>query len=164
MRTYVRNPLEQFVLRKFPMEELLWLWMSVICGSLILELTHPGLFFFLSLSLGGSVALGMALAGLSLEIQVTIFIASAALAFIVLRAFVAGRKAGTHHKTNTEALIGKKAVVVSRIAYPSSGLVKVQGEVWSARAGEQEVVNPGEIVEIIAIIGCHLMVKKIDLV
>lgn len=146
------------------MEELLWLWMSVICGSLILELTHPGLFFFLSLSLGGSVAFGMALAGLSLEIQVTIFVASALCSFVFLRAFVARRKAGTHHKTNTEALIGKKAVVVSRIAYPSSGLVKVQGEVWSARAGEQEIVNAGEFVEIIAIIGCHLIVKRVEMI
>lgn len=146
------------------MQELLWMWLGVIGGALALELTHPGLFFFLSLSVGGCAALGTWIAGLSLEIQAVSFAVSAVLAFVLLRAFVAHRKAGTHHKTNVEGLIGKKAIVESRIAFPSSGLVKVHGEVWSARAQEQDVLNAGEFVEIVAVIGCHLIVKRIDLV
>lgn len=146
------------------METFLWLWLGVIGGALMLELTHPGLFFFLSLSVGGCAALAVWLAGLSLELQVIVFVASALLAFILLRAFVARRRAGTHHKTNVEALIGKKAVVVNRIAYPSSGLVKVHGEVWSARVAEQGILNPGEFVEIVAIIGCHLIVKRVEMI
>lgn len=146
------------------METFLWLWLGVIGGALMLELTHPGLFFFLSLSVGGCAALAVSLADLPLEMQVIAFATSAVLAFILLRAFVAGRKAGTHHKTNVEALIGKKAVVVNRIAYPSSGLVKVHGEVWSARVAEQDILNPGEFVEIVTVVGCHLIVKRTDLV
>lgn len=146
------------------MQELLWLWLGVIGGALVLELTHPGLFFFLSLSFGGCAALAAWSVDASLELQVIAFVVSAVIAFIILRGIVAHRRTGEHHKTNVEALIGKKAVVVSRIAYPSSGLVKVHGEVWSARTQEQDIVNAGDFVEIVAIVGCHLIVKRVDLV
>ena len=146
------------------METFLWLWLGTIGSALMLELTHPGLFFFLSLSIGGCVALAVLLVGLSLELQIIAFVASAVLAFTFLRAFVTGRKTGTHHKTNVEALIGKKAIVVNRVAYPSSGLVKVHGEVWSARVAEQDILNSGEFVEIVAVVGCHLIVRRLEVV
>lgn len=69
------------------------------------------------------------------------------------------------YKTNVDALIGKEAIVLERIAYSTFepwGLVKVGGENWAAGSLTGDSIEPGEYVEIVDLIGCHLMVKKLN--
>ena len=51
------------------------------------------------------------------------------------------------------ALIGKKAVVIEEVS-GTQGLIKLAGEVWSARAlDEDHVIPPGTLVDVMEIDG-----------
>lgn len=64
-------------------------------------------------------------------------------------------------KTNTDGIIGEKAVVISEISnIAGQGKVKINGMEWSARSDNDEVIKDGEIVEIVKIEGVKLIVKK----
>ncbi len=61
-------------------------------------------------------------------------------------------------KTNIDKLIGKKAVVVSTITPDTAGMVRLGDEDW--RASAEEVIYEKEKVEVVAIEGVTLLVKK----
>jgi len=62
-------------------------------------------------------------------------------------------------KSNVDALIGKQAVVNEAVNPPGLGIIKVEGEIW--RAESTEKIEKGQMVEIIAVEGTRLKVKKI---
>ena len=65
--------------------------------------------------------------------------------------------------TNTDILIGEKAVVTEDIDNLTSvGCVKINGQLWSALAEEEsDKISSGEIVEIVAVKGVKLICRKI---
>ena len=66
--------------------------------------------------------------------------------------------AGHHVKTNVDALVGKKAIVISTVD-AHKGQVKLDGEVWSARAyDETQVLEPGRSVMVMDISGATAVV------
>ena len=64
-------------------------------------------------------------------------------------------------KTNSEALIGQRAVVTQKINnLDATGQVKAGGMEWTARAKEEGTIIPeGEIVTILEIQGVKLIVE-----
>ena len=65
---------------------------------------------------------------------------------------------GEHVKTNVDALVGSKALVTTTVD-AHTGQVKVNGEIWSARAyDETEVLEPGRTVTIMSISGATALV------
>ena len=67
--------------------------------------------------------------------------------------------AGPEHKTNTQALIGARAIVVSPVD-EHQGQVKIGGEIWSARAEhpDERLAQPGTPVIVMRIAGATAMV------
>jgi membrane protein implicated in regulation of membrane protease activity len=65
-------------------------------------------------------------------------------------------------RTGTAALVGKRAIVLERIANDEGvGCVRVDGEVWTARAyDEQSVIEAGTPVQIIEIRGATALVSE----
>jgi membrane protein implicated in regulation of membrane protease activity len=63
-------------------------------------------------------------------------------------------------RTGTAALVGQTALVVERIANDEGvGCAKIDGEVWTARAFDDDrVFQPGERVQVIAIRGATALV------
>ena len=63
-------------------------------------------------------------------------------------------------RTGTHALIGKRAIVLERIANNEGvGCVKIEGEVWTARSyDEDDVYDVGERVEVVEIRGATALV------
>jgi membrane protein implicated in regulation of membrane protease activity len=66
-------------------------------------------------------------------------------------------------RTGTDALIGERAVVLQRIANAEGvGAVKLAGEIWSARAyDEDEILEAGEKVQVIEIRGATALVTEV---
>src|SRR5919109_1272206 len=63
-------------------------------------------------------------------------------------------------RTGTAALIGARAMVLERMDV-HGGQVKIGGEVWSARAyDEDEVIEPGTRVEVMQIDGATALVAE----
>jgi membrane protein implicated in regulation of membrane protease activity len=63
-------------------------------------------------------------------------------------------------RTGTAALVGRSAIVLERIANDENvGSVRLDGEVWTARAYDDEhVLEPGAKVEVIEIRGATAVV------
>ena len=117
-----------------------------------------GDFVLIMLGTGALVAAGFAALGASVWLEVAAF-AGASIALITLARPVLKRRLNTAHvPTNVEALVGDKAVVVSRVD-AHGGRVKLRGELWSARAFyETEVLEPGQEVTVIQIAGATAIV------
>lgn len=92
-------------------------------------------------------------------IQTTVFIISSAILLFVTKPFV--KKFVDVKPTNTNAfsIIGKKALVIKEINSHSVGQIKINGEVWSAEAENDETITEGSEVEIVKINGVKAIVN-----
>ena len=104
-----------------------------------------------------------AVAGGSVVIASVIAIAtSVAMLYFVRPSLIRRLHGGPELATGTAALVGKPAVVVSRIG-ASGGRVKLAGEVWTARSYDPSVeLEPGTEVAVLEIDGATAVVFPQD--
>jgi membrane protein implicated in regulation of membrane protease activity len=117
-------------------------------------------FFLGPISVAAVLAAIIALAGAGLVVQWIVFIIAAAASLGVLRP-IARRHLRTPSqlRTGTAALVGSRAVVLQRVD-ADSGQVRIGGEVWTARAyDEDEVLEPGARVHVMKIDGATALVS-----
>jgi len=141
---------------------LAWLTLGLI--FLFFELLSPGLFFFLSFFLGSLGAAILDYCELSLLIQISSFFSIALLSIGLLWLLLKkSHYLGPRHeaKTNFFALQGKYAEVIQEIKPMHIGLIKVGGEIWSARGKGPNYLQIGDLVEIIDVVGCHCIVNGV---
>lgn len=102
-----------------------------------------------------------ALAGAGLVLQFVAFIV-AALASLALLRPIARRhlRAPARLRTGSAALVGSSATVVERVN-ADGGMVRLGGEVWTARPYDETVViEPGTKVEVLKIQGATALVSE----
>ena len=138
-----------------------WVWWIVAAGVLAVgEIATLG-FFLGPIAVAAALAAVVALAGGSLAVQWIVFVAASLATLLVLRP-IARRHLQTpaRLRTGTAALIGARAMVLERVDM-HGGQVKIGGEVWSARAyDEDEVIEPGTRVEVMQIDGATALVAE----
>jgi membrane protein implicated in regulation of membrane protease activity len=106
-------------------------------------------------ALAGSVT---AAAGLPPVVQVAVAIAGAAALLGAVRPVAQRHLAVRGHLTGTEALVGKEAIVLSRVD-ASGGRVRLNGSEWSARSSDhRQVIEAGTTVQVIEISGATAIV------
>ena len=126
-------------------------------------------YFTLTLAFGllaAAALVAAVVAGLggSLLAQVLAFAVAGAVAFLIVRPIA--RRQVTHPplvREGSYALVGKKAVVIEEVS-GSQGLIKLSGEVWSARAlDENHVIPAGTLVDVMEIEGATAIVYPREL-
>jgi membrane protein implicated in regulation of membrane protease activity len=138
----------------------LWIIFGVALG--LGELHNSG-FFLGPFAIGAVLAAVVSLAGFGLAISVAIFLTASMLSLGLLRPLaLRHRKVPPLIRTGTAALIGRRAVVVERIANGEGvGCVKIAGEVWTARSYEEDgVIEAGAQVEVVEIRGATALVLE----
>jgi membrane protein implicated in regulation of membrane protease activity len=118
-------------------------------------------FFLGPISVAALLAAVAALVGLGPALQLVVFIVGSAASLALLRP-IARRHLVTpaRIRTGTAALVGSRALVLERVS-AHSGQVKIGGEVWSARAyDEDEVMEPGARVDVLKIDGATALVSE----
>lgn len=141
---------------------MMWLFLTVI--FLLLELGHPGLFFFLSFSIGSFLALLATLLEVSFFYQLLTMLGGTLFAVGVLHYFLRKTKQlnrAHEPKTNMFALQGKTGVALTDITEHSLGRIKVGSEEWSARTHAAYLIHAGSYIEVVTVRGCHCIVKQI---
>ena len=129
----------------------------VLAGGEMLTLT----LFLGPLALAAVLAALVALGGGSVELQVAAFVAGSVASLAVVRP-IARRHLRTppHIRTGAAALIGQSATVLERVD-ADGGMVKIGGEVWTARAyDEDHVIEAGRRVEVLKIDGATALVSE----
>ena len=114
-------------------------------------------------ALGCIAAMIAASFGADTMMQVWIFIGVSAAALICTRPLVKKLiKSKPSEKTNADRIIGSKAVVIKRIeGVDAIGQVKSEGNVWTAKSCDGEVVEEGEVVVVKSIEGVKLLVERV---
>ena len=120
--------------------------------------------FFLAPFAGGALlaALVSALGGGTL-ISLLVFLLVAGVLLAALRPIARShRRQPAQLRTGTAALVGRSAMVIERISNDAdTGCVKLEGETWTARAYDEDVViEPGKRVHVIEIRGATALVTE----
>ena len=138
-----------------------WLITAVVLG--VAEYITLTLAFGL-LAAAALVAAVVAGIGGPLLAQVLAFAITAGLGLFVVRPIARRQMTRTPLvREGSYALIGKKAVVIEEVT-GSQGLIKLSGEVWSARAlDEDQVIPPGTPVDVMEIEGATAIVYPREL-
>ena len=113
------------------------------------------------LSLAAVLAALVAVAGASVELQVAAFVAGSVASLAIVRP-IARRHLHmpARVRTGAAALIGQRAVVLERVD-ADGGMVKIGGEIWTARSYDQDhVIEPGARVEVLQIEGATALVSE----
>ena len=112
-------------------------------------------------ALAAALAAIVAAAGAPVAVQVIAFIAGSILALGILRPIARRHlKVPPRVRTGAAALIGASATVLEQVDR-DGGRVKIGGEIWSARSyDEDQVIAPGDRVEVLKIDGATALVAK----
>jgi membrane protein implicated in regulation of membrane protease activity len=141
----------------------LWTLWVIFAVALGLGELHNNGFFLAPFAIGAVLAAVVSLAGLGGAISVAIFLAASLLSLGLLRPLaLRHRNVPPLIRTGTAALVGRRAVVVERIANGEGvGCVKIAGEVWTARSYEEDgVIEAGAQVEVVEIRGATALVLE----
>ena len=138
----------------------LWLILAVIFA--VGEIATLG-FFLAPFAGGAAVAAVISAAGAGLVPSLLIFLLISGVLLAGLRPLARShRRMPPQIRTGTAALVGRDATVVERIANQEGmGCVKIDGEVWTARAYlDEEVYEAGTRVQVVEIRGATALVTE----
>ena len=141
-------------------------WIAWVIAAVALGVAE---YFTLTLALGLLAAAALVAAivagvGGSLLAQLLAFVITGAVGLLIVRPIA--KRQMTHPtlvREGSYALVGKKAVVIEEVT-GSQGLIKLSGEVWSARAlDEDHVIPAGTLVDVMEIEGATAIVYPREL-
>jgi membrane protein implicated in regulation of membrane protease activity len=137
---------------------LLWLILAVIFA--VGEIATLG-FFLAPFAGGAAVAAVVSAIGVPFVGSLAVFLVVAVVLLAALRPLARShRKMPPSLRTGTAALVGKSATVLERIANDEGvGCVKIDGDVWTARAYmDEETYEAGTRVQVVEIRGATALV------
>ena len=139
-----------------------WSIWLILCGLfLIIEIFTVSFLMFWP-GIGAFLAFITNIIGFSLPVQLGVFVISTALMIIFMKPLVTKLFKTKDVPMNNNAVIGKQATVVKEIDNVNlKGQVKVNGELWSAISDDDSIINENATVEVLAIDGVKLKVKKV---
>jgi membrane protein implicated in regulation of membrane protease activity len=138
------------------------LWVLAACVFGIGELLTTS-FFLAPFALGGAVAAIVNVAGAGALPAWLAFIVVSLATLLVLRPIaVSHLHSGPQLRTGAAALVGKPAIVLETISNREGvGCVKIDGDVWTARAFDDDrVIERGTHVEVVDIKGATALVME----
>ena len=140
-----------------------WLvWVLIACAFGAGELLSGSSFFLAPFAIGAALA-ALADAAVDDLAAAIVFIATSVLTLMTIRPLVMRQlQSGPPLRTGGAALVGKRAVVVERIAnHEGVGRVRIDQELWSARAFDEDlVIEPGTQVQVVDIKGATALVME----
>ena len=137
-------------------------WIAILIISIVVELITLGLtsIWFAG---GALIALIAAAVGGPLWLQIISFVVVSLLLLIFTRPVALKYFNKDRVRTNVESLVGKQAVVLSKVDnLQGTGQVSVGGQEWSARSADDgQVLEQGDVVSIVAISGVKLICRAV---
>lgn len=138
------------------------IWLAVAVALGIAEL-FTLTFVLLMIGAGAAAASLAAALGSPVELQGLVFVVVSVLSLIGIRPWakkLRDNRSGPDAKIGLQALEGAEALVLERVD-SQHGLIKVQGQEWTARSYDgKQVLEQGEEVNIVEIRGATAMVWR----
>ena len=142
---------------------MVWVWLSVVIISMIIELSTVQLVSFW-FALGAAITLGLSfIPGFPWWAQVLVFAAISVASFFAFRPLVMKwqqKHQGKDTNTNLDLIIGMYVRVLKPADFDSLGEAKIGDVVWSIKSKDGKILDKDEIVKIVAIEGNKLIAEK----
>ena len=139
------------------------IWLIASGIFFICEIITVGFLVFW-LGVGALIAMIVSLFTSNIIVQMSVFVISSGLLIFATRPLVNKISKKDVVPTNVYSLIGKKAIVTEEINWVTGkGLIKFEGEVWSAKSKEQVNIPVGSEVEIVSIEGVKAFIKPLKI-
>ena len=139
------------------------IWLIASGIFFICEIITVGFLVFW-LGIGALIAMLVSFFTSNIIVQMSVFVISSGLLIFATRPLVNKISKKDVFPTNVYSLIGKKAIVTEEINWVTGkGLIKFEGEVWSAKSKEQINIPAGSEVEIVSIEGVKAFVKPLKI-
>ena len=140
---------------------LLWIVLAVV---LAVAEAFTGTLVLIMLAAGGIAAAIAAGLGANLVVQIGAFVVVSTLSLALLRPIIRKHMlptiAGADQTIGVQAMEGAPGTVLEKVT-GDSGLVKVEGELWTARVYDAtQEIEPGERVRVIEVRGATAMVWR----
>ena len=141
----------------------IYLWLAVGIVSFVVELLTVGL-ISIWFVLGALVALLLALLDLHIAIQVVAFAIVSVISIFCFRNYWVKHLKDNFIPTNLDAYAGKEVVVFEEINdSANTGIIKINGQLWSAKSIDGTVYAVNEKVIVDKLVGNTIYVKKGDI-
>ena len=130
----------------------MWLvWLIVSIGLLLLELTS-GDFYVICFAFGAVASIVGAAIGLPLWAQVLIWAVCSVLCLYFVRPSLVRRLHGKENerKSNVDALVGRRGVVIDKISAGGFGYVKIDGDEWRSVSADGQEIPVGTTVQVVS--------------
>lgn len=138
-----------------------YIWIALAVVFAVIEAFTLGL-TTIWFAAGALIAMVAAIIGLSFTWQILIFlIGSFVIIYFTRPLAVKHLKVGTA-KTNIHSLIGEIGIVIEDIRPLETGVVKVAGQVWTAKSNSKTIIERNTRIRILQIEGVKLIVEKLN--
>lgn len=136
-----------------------WLVLAIVFAAV--ELATVGL-VSIWFAAGAFAALLVAVLHGNLILQVIVFLAVSIVLLVSTRSWAKKYLNSKIQKTNVDSVIGEKTRLTERVSnLDQTGKAVVLGQEWTARAAhDNEIIEQGELVEVVAVSGVKLIVKR----
>ena len=135
-----------------------WLIVAIIFGVGELMTTSLTLIWF---SIGALIVMLISIFIESILWQVVVFAVISITLLVIATKYLVDRDREVKYNTNLQGIISQKAIVVEDIEPYESGVVKLNGEEWTAISKDELKIEKGKVVEIIEIEGVKLIVREV---
>lgn len=138
-------------------------WLSLFVVMLGVEAIGPAL-VSVWFSFGALVALILSfIPEVAWWIEVVVFVVISLATLLALRPIVRRYYKRNNYNTNIDSFTGKRGYVIEDIAYLKPGAVKIGDVSWTAiPVDKNETILENEVIEVVAVSGNKLIVKKVE--
>lgn len=146
------------------MENFMWIiWLGIFVLALLVEWgTAEVVSIWFAFAAVVSLILSF-IPGVTWWVQVVVFVVVSLATFVFLRPILKKLIKREKVDTNIDEIIGKRGIMTEEYNDLSSGEVKVNGVLWTAlNTNENEKIEAGSKVVVVAISGNKLIVKKLE--
>jgi membrane protein implicated in regulation of membrane protease activity len=135
-----------------------WTWWALAAVLLLLAETATATLACAMAAIGAAVAAVLGAIGVGIYVQLPAFVLVSVGLIGFLRPAVMRHQQLPGLRTGTAALVGRDALVTSRVD-AHAGQIKLSGQTWTARAADPEAVfEPGSVVHVAEIDGATAVV------
>lgn len=139
-----------------------WLWVAITLICIIIEVFSFSL-TTIWFACGALITTLFSLTKMPFYWQLLIFVLSSLILLLCTRPFVVKKLRIKRVATNSDAIIGKTALVTQTVSAQKKGTIKVGGLEWTAKCAEDDEIQEGCECTVCAIEGVTAVVKKRDL-
>ena len=146
------------------MEEYMWIiWLALFVVMLVIEGAGPGL-VSIWFSFGALIALLVSfIPGVAWWIELIIFVVVSVATLLALRPVVKRFYKRNNIRTNVDSFVGKRGYVIEDITFLKPGAIKIGDVSWTAiPVDNNQKILENEVIEVVAINGNKLVVKKVE--